>query len=72
MFLRKEESGPSSGISALLLEGRVAVDARDLRVWIEDLCEIPEERADLVEMRPGMATTRLKSRVFILYSCFDL
>lgn len=53
---RSAFSGVSWGISAYGDDILEAVDARELRVWTEDLCEMAaEDRADLVlEVRAGI------------------
>lgn len=56
---RSAVSGVSWGISAYGDEILEAVEARELRVWMEDLCEMAtEDRADLVlEVRAGILRT---------------
>jgi len=56
IWVRREVVGPSSGISTANAEVRVDADARDLRVWVDDLREIAEadDLADRADARPGI------------------
>ena len=56
IWVRREVVGPSSGISTANADVRVDADARDLRVWVDDLSEIAEadDLVDRADTWPGI------------------
>src|SRR4051812_28406322 len=53
ILLRKDVDGPSSGISTAKADVR-AEEPRDLSVWVDDLREMADVRAERTETRPGI------------------